>query len=61
MNGHEVHEKVLSITNYKGNTNQSPSEITRYLLGQLSSKWQEVTIVSEDVRKRELCLLLVGM
>lgn len=61
MNGHEVHEKVLSITNHKGNTNQSPSEITRYLLGQLSSKWQEVTIVSEDVRKREPCLLLVGM
>ena len=56
--GQQVHEKMLSITNYQGNAKQNHNEMSQ--LKWLSSKRQDVS-VGEDVEKRETCALLMGM
>ena len=55
MNGHQVHEKVLNITNYEGNTNQNHSDIPLHTYYQKDKRQQVL------VEKGNSCTLLVGM
>ena len=59
-NGHQVHEKVLHKTSHEGNANQNQSVISHLLEG-LAFKMQETTSVGEDVEKKGLRALLVGL
>ena len=49
-----ISEKMLNISNHKGNTNQNHSEITSCLLEWLLSKHIR-TSIGEDVEKLEHC------
>ena len=52
--GQHMHEKILNITNHKGNANKNHNEISPHTW--LLSKRLETTSVGEDVEKREpLC------
>ena len=59
-NGQQVHEKVLHKTSHEGNANQNQSVISHLLEG-LAIKMQETTSVGEDVEKKGLRALLVGL
>ena len=52
--GEQTHEKMLSITNHQGNTNENHSELTPHLSEWLSSKRTQRTHIGKDVEKREL-------
>ena len=56
IDGQQIHEKELNITNHQGNATENHSELSSY-----KKKSQEITNVGEDIEKREPCILLVGM
>ena len=53
MDGLQVHEKVLNISNHRENANQATIKYHSHLLEWLLSKRQEITSVGENVEKRE--------
>ena len=50
--GQKAHEKIFSVTNHQGNTNQNHN-ITSHLSEWLLLKRMQVTNVGEEVEKRE--------
>ena len=62
VDGQQVHEKMLNVTNYQGNANQNYNEImTSHLLEWLLPKRQELTSVARDMENRNPWALLVGI
>ena len=49
LNGQEIYEKVLNITNYQGNVNQNHNEILPHTGQNGCHKKKEITSVGEDV------------
>ena len=63
MNGHQVHKKVLSITNQQEDADQNHNEISPYTLVRMAIKkkdkyWQECTEIRILVQCRWECKIV---
>lgn len=57
----QVHEKMLSVTNHQGRSNQNCSERSPRPRWTGCPREDKITRVGEDVEKRDPCALLAGM
>lgn len=54
MGGQQIPEKMLTITDHQGNTNQKHSEVSPHTYKRLPSKRQQITSVGKGVEERTL-------
>ena len=60
--GQQVGKKMLNISNHDRNANQNHNEISSHTVGWplYKTNKQKITSIGEDVKKLEVCELLVG-